>query len=122
MRDGDNWIINGHKVWTSLAHFASWMIMLARTSSDDKYNGLTYFIMPIADATGVTVRPLIKITGETGFNEVLFEDVVFPTSYRLDEIGKGWQVAMTTLLTSAAPPRVPGAAAANRSTSASRSC
>ncbi len=98
VRDGDNWIINGHKVWTSLAHFASWMIMVTRTSTEHKYNGLTYFIVPIADTKGVTVRPLIKITGETGFNEVLFEDVVVPDTYRVDEIGKGWTVAMTTLL------------------------
>ena len=98
VRDGDNWIINGHKVWTSLAHFASWMIMLTRTSKDHKHKGLTYFIVPIADTKGVTVRPLIKITGETGFNEVLFEDVVVPDTLRIDEIGKGWTVAMTTLL------------------------
>ncbi len=98
VRDGDNWIINGHKVWTSLAHFASWMIILCRTSSDDKYKGLTYFIVPIKDAEGVTVRPLIKITGETGFNEVLFEDLVIPDNLRLDDVGKGWTVAMTTLL------------------------
>ena len=78
VRDGDNWILNGHKVWTSLAHFASWMIILCRTSHEDKYKGLTYFITPIANTTGVTVRPLIKITGQTGFNEVLFEDAVIP--------------------------------------------
>ncbi len=98
VRDGDNWIINGHKVWTSLAHFASWMIILTRTSSDHKYNGLTYFIVPIANTKGVTVRPLIKLTGETGFNEVLFEDVVVPDKLRVDAVGKGWTVAMTTLL------------------------
>ena len=98
VRNGDHWVVNGHKVWTSLAHFASWMIMLCRTSTDDKYAGLTYFIVPIHGATGVTVRPLIKITGETGFNEVLFEDVVVPDALRLDDVGKGWQVAMTTLL------------------------
>jgi len=98
VRDGDNWIINGHKVWTSLAHFASWMIILCRTSNTDKYKGLTYFIVPIGGAKGVTVRPLIKITGQTGFNEVLFEDVVISDAMRLDEIGNGWQVAMTTLL------------------------
>jgi alkylation response protein AidB-like acyl-CoA dehydrogenase len=97
VRDGDHWIINGHKVWTSLAHFASWMILLARHSSHDKYEGLTYFICPIAGAAGVTVRPLIKITGQTGFNEVLFEDVVVPEALRVDAVGKGWQVAMTTL-------------------------
>jgi len=97
VRDGDNWILNGHKVWTSLAHFASWMIILLRTSNDHKYNGLSYFVTPVADTEGVTVRPLIKITGETGFNEVLFEDVVVPDNLRLDEVGKGWTVAMTTL-------------------------
>jgi alkylation response protein AidB-like acyl-CoA dehydrogenase len=97
VRDGDHWIINGHKVWTSLAHFASWMILLARNSPTDKYAGLTYFICPIAGAQGVTVRPLIKITGQTGFNEVLFEDVVVPDALRVDAVGNGWQVAMTTL-------------------------
>jgi alkylation response protein AidB-like acyl-CoA dehydrogenase len=102
VRDGDNWILNGHKVWTSLAHFASWMIILTRTSKEDKYKGLSYFIAPIGkgygeSAPGVTVRPLIKITGETGFNEVLFEDVVIPDTHRLDEVGEGWKVAMTTL-------------------------
>ncbi|MFQ5353252.1 MAG: acyl-CoA dehydrogenase family protein, partial [Candidatus Binatia bacterium] len=98
VREGDNWVINGHKVWTSLAHFASWMIILCRTSKEHKYKGLTYFIVPIAGAEGVTVKPLIKMTGETGFNEVLFEDVVIPDTMRLDEVGKGWTVAMTTLL------------------------
>jgi alkylation response protein AidB-like acyl-CoA dehydrogenase len=97
VREGDNWIINGHKVWTSLAHFASWMILLARHSSGDKYSGLTYFLCPIADTPGVTVRPLIKITGQTGFNEVLFENVVVSDSLRVDAVGSGWQVAMTTL-------------------------
>jgi hypothetical protein len=98
VRQGDHWIVNGHKVWTSLAHFASWMIMLCRHSTAHKYEGLTYFIVPIANTKGVTVRPLIKLTGETGFNEVLFEDVVVPDNLRVDEVGKGWTVAMTTLL------------------------
>jgi len=98
VKEGDHWVLNGHKVWTSLAHFASWMIILTRTSNDDKYLGLTYFICQIAGAKGVTVRPLIKMTGETGFNEVLFEDVVVPDTLRLDDVGKGWTVAMTTLL------------------------
>jgi alkylation response protein AidB-like acyl-CoA dehydrogenase len=98
-RKGDSWVINGHKVWTSLAHFASWMILLCRTSKDDKYNGLSYFVVPIKSAlgNGVTVRPLIKMTGETGFNEVIFEDLVVEDKYRLDEVGAGWKVAMTTL-------------------------
>lgn len=98
-RQGDSWVINGHKVWTSLAHFASWMILLCRTSKDDKYNGLSYFVVPIKSAIGkgVTVRPLIKMTGETGFNEVLFDNLVVEDKYRLDEVGAGWKVAMTTL-------------------------
>jgi alkylation response protein AidB-like acyl-CoA dehydrogenase len=99
-RDDDNWVINGHKVWTSLAHFASWMILLCRTDKNDKYNGLSYFVVPIESAlgNGVTVRPLIKMTGETGFNEVLFEDFKVEDRYRLDDVGAGWKVAMTTLL------------------------
>ncbi|MEM7020895.1 MAG: acyl-CoA dehydrogenase family protein [Pseudomonadota bacterium] len=98
-QDGDNWIINGHKVWTTLAHFADWMILLCRTDKSDKYNGLSYFIVPIKAALGkgVTVRPLIKISGQTGFNEVLFDDLVIPDRYRLDAVGAGWKVAMTTL-------------------------
>ncbi len=98
-RDGDKWVINGHKVWTSLAHFAEWMIILLRTDKSHKYDGLSYFVVPIRSAlgNGVTVRPLIKMTGETGFNEVIFDNLVVDDSYRLDEVGKGWQVAMTTL-------------------------
>lgn len=97
---GDKWIINGHKVWTSLAHFASWMILLARTDKASKHAGLSYFVVPIEAALGkgVTVRPLIKITGETGFNEVIFEDLEIDDGMRLDEVGRGWTVAMTTLL------------------------
>ena len=98
LRDAEDWIVNGHKVWTSLGHFAKWMILVTRTSKDDKYNGLTYFLCPIAGHAGVTVRPLVKITGETGFNEVFFEDVRVPDANRLDDVGKGWAVAMTTLL------------------------
>jgi alkylation response protein AidB-like acyl-CoA dehydrogenase len=98
-KDGDNWVINGHKVWTSLAHFADWMILLCRTDKGDKYNGLSYFVVPIKAnlGKGVTVRPLIKMTGETGFNEVLFDNLVISDRYRLDDVGAGWKVAMTTL-------------------------
>ena len=96
-RRGDVWIVNGHKVWTSLAKFANWMLLLARTSHADKYAGLSYFIVPIAGAKGVTVRPIVKMTGETGFNEVIFEDLEIPDALRVDEIGMGWTVAMTTL-------------------------
>lgn len=97
VRDGEDWIVNGHKVWTSLGHFAKWMILITRTGKDSKYDGMTYFLCPIDGHAGVTVRPLVKITGETGFNEVFFEDVRIPDAYRLDDVGKGWSVAMTTL-------------------------
>lgn len=95
----DGWVINGHKIWTSTAQFANWMILLARTDKSHRYNGLSYFVVPIKSELGksVTVRPLIKITGEAGFNEVLFEDLEINDTMRLDEVGKGWQVAMTTL-------------------------
>ncbi len=96
-RRGGGWIVNGHKVWTSLGHFAQWMILLARTSREHKYDGITYFLCPIEGQPGVTVRPLVKMTGESGFNEVLFEDVEVADSLRLDDVGKGWTVAMTTL-------------------------
>jgi len=76
------------------------MILLLRTDKSDKYKGLSYFVVPIKSAlgNGVTVRPLIKITGETGFNEVIFDNLEIDDKYRLDEVGNGWQVAMTTLL------------------------
>jgi alkylation response protein AidB-like acyl-CoA dehydrogenase len=96
-RRGDEWVVNGHKVWTSFGRFAKWMILITRTSRDHKYDGLTFFLCPIAGHPGVTVRPLVKMTGESGFNEVFFEDVVIPDSLRLDDVGKGWAVAMTTL-------------------------
>ena len=97
VRDGDSWVVNGHKVWTSLGQIAQWMILLARTSKDHKYDGLTYFLCPIEGHPGVTVKPLIKMTGESGFNEVFFENVRIPDALRLDAVGKGWTVAMTTL-------------------------
>ncbi|APR86294.1 Butyryl-CoA dehydrogenase [Minicystis rosea] len=99
-RDGDRWIINGHKTWTSLAHFATWMILLCRTDRADKYRGLSYFVIPIRATigAGVTVRPLVKMTGELGFNEVILEDLVVDDDLRLGAVGDGWNVAMTTLL------------------------
>jgi alkylation response protein AidB-like acyl-CoA dehydrogenase len=97
VQQGDRWILNGHKVWTSLGHLAQWMILLARTSKAHKYDGLTYFLCPIEGHPGVTVKPLIKMTGDRGFNEVFFENAAIPDSLRLDAVGKGWTVAMTTL-------------------------
>jgi alkylation response protein AidB-like acyl-CoA dehydrogenase len=97
-RRDEEWVVNGHKVWTSLGQFAKWMILLARTSKDDKYGGLTYFICPIEGEPGIFVRPLVKMTGEAGFNEVRLEDVRISDKLRVDRVGGGWSVAMTTLL------------------------
>ena len=99
-KQGDNWVVNGQKVWTSLGEWADWMILLCRTDRSQKHRGLTYFVAPIKENLGksVEVRPLIKMTGETGFNEVFFNDMVIPDSYRLDDEGSGWTVAMTTLM------------------------
>jgi len=98
-KQGDNWVINGQKIWTSNAEWADWMILLCRTDRSHKHKGLTYFVNPIKENLGksVEVRPLIKMTGEAGFNEVFLKDMVIPDKYRLDEEGTGWAVAMTTL-------------------------
>jgi len=96
---GDDWVINGQKVWTSNGDFADWMILVTRTDRSHKHKGLTYFVNPVRENLGKTVevRPLIKITGEAGFCEVFFKDMVIPDKYRIDEEGTGWTVAMTTL-------------------------
>ena len=97
---GDIWVINGQKVWTSIAEFSDWMFLLCRTDRSHKHKGLTYFIVPIKSELGKTVevRPLVKITGEAGFNEVFFKDLETPDNYRIDEVGKGWSVVITTLM------------------------
>ena len=99
-KKGDIWVINGQKIWTSIAEFADWMIVLCRTDRSHKHKGLTYFIVPIKAELGKTVevRPLVKMTGEAGFNEVFFNDLETPDNYRIDEVGKGWSVAITTLM------------------------
>ncbi len=114
VRDGDNWIINGSKVWTSLGALASWMILLARNDKDDKYNGITYFLAPM-DQPGVTVRPIHKMTGETGFNEVFLENVVIPDHLRVDAVGAGWKVAMSTLTSERGAAAGVGAVASSES-------
>ncbi len=97
-REGDGWVVTGHKVWTTLAHFAQWMILLARTSATgNKYEGLSYFLFPM-NARGVTIEPLVKITGEGGFNQVIFDRAPMPASALLGREGEGWKVAMTTLM------------------------
>ncbi len=92
VRDGDEWILNGQKVWTTLAHMATWGLVVARTDPEaPKHKGLTYFVIDM-HAPGVEVRPLRQITGEAEFNEIYMTDVRIPDSYRLGDVGDGWRV------------------------------
>ena len=98
VQQGDDWIINGQKIWTSLAHVADFAILVTRTdTSVPKHKGLTYFILDMT-TPGVEVRPIKQASGASDFNEVFLTDVRIPDSNRLDEVGRGWQVAMTTLM------------------------
>ena len=97
VRDGDEWIITGQKVWTSYAHIARFGILLARTSSDGApQNGISYFICPM-DAEGVEIRPLIDMTGDHAFNEVFLNDVRLPADHLIGEVNDGWRLAKVTL-------------------------
>jgi alkylation response protein AidB-like acyl-CoA dehydrogenase len=115
VRDGDEWIVNGQKVWTTLAHTSKWGMLVARTDPDvPKHQGLTYFIVDMVQP-GVEVRPLRQITGEAEFNEVYFSDARIPDANRLGALGEGWRVSITTLMNervaigSAPTPRGSGA-------------
>ncbi len=97
VRDGDEWVVNGQKVWNTLAHLADLGILVTRTDHDvPKHKGLTYFAVDM-HAHGVDVRPLRQITGEAEFNEVYLTDVRVPDSHRIGEVGEGWRVSLTTL-------------------------
>jgi alkylation response protein AidB-like acyl-CoA dehydrogenase len=97
VRHGDNWILDGHKVWTSGARVASWGVAVCRTDPDvRKHAGITVFMVPM-DAPGVTVRPIQQMTGGSAFNEVYLDGVVVPDTDRLGPVGDGWRVTLTVL-------------------------
>ena len=95
---GDHYVVNGQKVWTTLAHVAKWCMLLARERKESNpRDGLTYLLVDM-ESPGVEVRPLVQITGDAELNEIFFKDVKVPKSQILGEAGEGWAVAMTTLL------------------------
>jgi alkylation response protein AidB-like acyl-CoA dehydrogenase len=97
VRDGDEWVINGQKVWSSGAQFSTWGELIARHDPDVvKHKGMTAFIIPM-DLPGIEVRPIKQMSGGSSFNEVFMNDVRVPDSMRLGPVGEGWKVALTTL-------------------------
>ena len=98
VRDGDDWLVTGQKVWTSGAQYAKWCMLVARTDPDaPKHKGLTYFLMDM-EQDEVQVRPLRQITGEAEFNELFIEDARIPDENVIGGVGNGWKVALTTLM------------------------
>ena len=96
-RDGDEYVVNGQKIWTSGAHMADWMYMLARTDPDaPKHRGISFLMFPMTNA-GVTVQRLTQMTGHSDFNEVFFEDVRVPVANRVGEENRGWYVGATLM-------------------------
>jgi alkylation response protein AidB-like acyl-CoA dehydrogenase len=97
VKDGDDYVINGQKIWTTLAHMSQYMLLLARTDPDvPKHKGLSYFIVPM-NSPGVTVRPLMNMAGTHEFNEVFFDNVRIPAANLVGEENRGWYQAVTTL-------------------------
>jgi len=98
VQDGEEWVVNGQKVWSSYAHLADWCILIVRTDSDAaRHRSLSYLLVDMHSA-GVEVRPLRQLTGDPEFNEIYFTDVRVPLASMLGAPGQGWEVAMTTLL------------------------
>ncbi len=96
--DGDEWVINGQKIWTSGAHYSDYGMIVTRTDPTvAKHKGLTAFLVDMK-APGVETKPIKQLTGDSDFNEVYFTDVRVPDAFRLGEVGQGWQVALTTLM------------------------
>jgi alkylation response protein AidB-like acyl-CoA dehydrogenase len=96
-KDGEEWVVNGQKLWTSYAHLATWGILLARTSNEGSpQNGISYFICSMK-APGVTIRPVLDMTGDHAFNEVFFDEVRLPADALLGEVNGGWRLAKVTL-------------------------
>ncbi|MFT5578807.1 MAG: acyl-CoA dehydrogenase [Paraglaciecola psychrophila] len=98
VRDGDDWVVNGQKIWTSGAHYSDFGILVVRTDPEvPKHQGLSYFFVNMKSA-GVEIKPIKQMSGGANFNEVYFTDVRIPDTQRLGEVGQGWQVALTTLM------------------------
>jgi len=97
-KDGDEWIVNGQKIWTSGAHYSDYGILVVRTDPTvPKHKGLSYFFLDMK-SPGIDIRPIKQISGGANFNEVYFNDVRIPDDQRLGAVGQGWQVALTTLM------------------------
>jgi alkylation response protein AidB-like acyl-CoA dehydrogenase len=98
IEDGDDFVVNGSKIWTSAAQRADWIFLLVRTDADaPKHKGISYLLVDMK-TTGVAVRPLVQMTGARGFNQVFFEDVRVPRQNLVGQKNQGWQVALTTLM------------------------